>query len=43
MKHLFTAFVMNQTSVALSDGHRRAPSPEYWLFPCWSAQLKQHS
>ncbi len=22
--------VMNQTSVALSDGHRRAPSPEYW-------------
>ncbi len=21
--------VMNQTSVALSDGHRRAPSPEY--------------
>ncbi len=22
---------MNQTSVALSDGHRRAPSPEYWL------------
>ncbi len=22
---------MSQTSVALSDGHRRAPSPEYWL------------
>ncbi len=23
--------IMSQTSVDLSDGHRRAPSPEYWL------------